>query len=438
MALRSLGRLPPLGVKGKPREMLGRMRVTLHLPTRNMGTIIRRSKVKNFQGAALQTPLSSSRRSYGTTVKGDLLELSLTLDQASVGDVLENPYEITMTSGIRDAWHGCFYQHDRLYTSDTFGQKLGFNGTLLPFSFLLHTGMAVSHADDSRRVLDLGVEQAVYERPAYLGDTIRKEYHIQDLRTTSSGEDTLLKVKCELINQKNERVFSLSKTMLFMGTTSKRGTRDMAKPKNPPKKPKSLLLEKISQRAGVLNRSNALARLYGTSMSMILATMFRMTHPSLYNTKRFGQEDIIVPGGVMFSKVHACAARGLYEILYEELEHAQLLNTLAPKHVVGAMSYVHSIRQFPDNPDLEEVVLQTWGIKDFDVAHELRDVEIPLSLFSTEPVRRQTLDEQLSEECPVLEGYPSMSFVPRHGKVVSNHLRRLVRQSPRSETMFLL
>lgn len=129
----------------------------------------------------------------------------------------------------------------------------------------------------------------------------------------------------------------------------------------------------------------------------------------------------------MFSKVHACAARGLYEILYEELEHAQLLNTLAPKHVVGAMSYVHSIRQFPDNPDLEEVVLQTWGIKDFDVAHELRDVEIPLSLFSTEPVRRQSLDEQLSEECPVLEG-----------KVVSNHLRRLVRQSPRSETMFLL
>ena len=36
----------------------------------------------------------------------------------------------------------------------------------------------------------------------------------------------------------------------------------------------------------------------GKSMSMILSTMFRMTHPSLFNTKRFDEEEIIVPGGV--------------------------------------------------------------------------------------------------------------------------------------------
>lgn len=83
--------------------------------------------------------------------------------------------------------------------------------------------------------------------------------------------------------------------------------------------------------------------LKGKSMSMILSTMFRMTHPSLFNTKRFNSEDILVPGGaikvgmrfpsdaynskgVMLAQAHACCARGLYEILYEELQHAQLLN----------------------------------------------------------------------------------------------------------------
>eukprot|EP00471_Norrisiella_sphaerica_P004043 CAMPEP_0184485530 /NCGR_PEP_ID=MMETSP0113_2-20130426/7119_1 /TAXON_ID=91329 /ORGANISM="Norrisiella sphaerica, Strain BC52" /LENGTH=388 /DNA_ID=CAMNT_0026866999 /DNA_START=30 /DNA_END=1196 /DNA_ORIENTATION=+ len=388
----------------------------------------------------MQRPRSGFSRPYGSTVRGEQLELSLTLDKASVGDHLENPYEITLTAGIRDAWHGCFYQHDRLYTSDIFAQKLGFKGMLLPFSFLLHTASAVSHADDTRRVLDLGFEQAVYERPAYLGDTIRKDYHIQDLRTTSCGNHTILKVKCALLNQKNERIFSMKKSMMFMGTTSKGGTRDMRKPKSKAKAPKSLVLKQIDQQSSILNRSNALARLHdgqlilhslarpiGTSMSMILSTMFRMTHPSLFNTKRFGTDDIIVPGGVVLSQVHACATRGLYEILYEELEHAQLLNMVHPKDVVGGISYVHSIEQMKSNPDLEVVTIQTWGIRDFDVAHELSDVELPVNLFSTEPLRRQPLDEELRKSVPELEG-----------KIVSNCLRKLVRQSPRSETMFLL
>jgi len=380
------------------------------------------------------------RRTYAQTVTGDVLELSLTLDKASVGDHLENPYELTITEGIRDAWHGCFYQHDRLYTSDVFAQKLGFKNMLLPYSFLLHTAGAVSHADDRRKVLDVGIEQAIYEQPAYIGDTIRKEYYIQDLRTTSDGASTLLKVKCALLNQKNERVFSMSKTMLFEGTTSKSGTRDMRKPSRPPPKPESKVLEKISHRSAALSRSNALARLHegqlilhslarpiGSSMGMILSTMFRMTHPSLFNTRRFGNESVLVPGGVMLSQVHACAARGLYEILYEELEHAQLLNPISPTDLIGAISYVHSITEHPGNPDLEQVELQTWGIKGLDVAHELLDLEIPINVFSTAPQKRAELENKLKEGCPEL-----------HGKVVSNHYRRLVRQSPRSETMFLL
>ncbi|GAB5364049.1 hypothetical protein AAMO2058_000936300 [Amorphochlora amoebiformis] len=380
------------------------------------------------------------RRAFHAKAQAELLELSLTLDKASVGDNLENPYEITITEGIRDAWHGCFYQHDRLYTSDVFATKLGFKGMLLPFSFLLHTAGAVSHADDTRKVLDVAVEKAVYERPSYLGDTIRKEYYIQDLRTTSDGKSSLLKVKCALLNQDNERVFSMSKTMLFIGTTSKEGNRDMRKPTRRSNPPPSRVLGQISRNSNTLSRSNALARLYegqlilhslarpiGTSMSMILSTMFRMTHPSLFNTKRFGQDNILVPGGVMLSQVHSCCSRGLYEILYEELTHAQLLNPVSPMDVVGAISYVHDIKPLTDNPELEEVTIQTWGIKGVDVAHELKNVELPVNIFGKEPVRRSELDAKLKD------AYPDLC-----GKVVSNHLRRLVRQSPRSETMFLL
>ena len=65
------------------------------------------------------------------------------------GEVIDIPYELTISPAFRDQWQSAFYSHDRLNTSTPFARKLGFQDQVLPFSLMLFLAGSMSHADSA-------------------------------------------------------------------------------------------------------------------------------------------------------------------------------------------------------------------------------------------------------------------------------------------------
>jgi hypothetical protein len=81
--------------------------------------------------------------------------------------------------------------------------------------------VAMSHLDSAIDVMELGIENAVYVRAAFAGQTFRKTYTIKFIRNTHDGKSTIVTIGCELYNCDNDHlVFSADKLMLFLGVTN--------------------------------------------------------------------------------------------------------------------------------------------------------------------------------------------------------------------------
>jgi hypothetical protein len=158
---------------------------------------------------------------------------------------------------------------------------------------------------------------------------------------------------------------------------------------------------------------------------MNLATMFRLTHPLLYNTTRFKPDEIVVSGGLLLAASHALASRSLYEVLYEEMMDASFQNRVGVRDNLAAISYILDIQEIGDK--LEEVTVRTFGLKDVDVVRALREVELPRALFEEHKLKPKEYEQICKNYCPMLQG-----------KIVVQSLRRIVRQAPQQEAIFLL
>lgn len=88
----------------------------------------------------------------------------LDLKNARPGDVIEVPYELTITQSFRDFWQSAFYSHDRINTSTPFCRALGLQEQVVPFSMLLFLTGAMSHAYDSAKI-EVNYTNARYHWP---------------------------------------------------------------------------------------------------------------------------------------------------------------------------------------------------------------------------------------------------------------------------------
>jgi len=152
---------------------------------------------------------------------------------------------------------------------------------------------------------------------------------------------------------------------------------------------------------------------------MNLNNLFRYGHPMLSNFKRFQENEIVVPGGLICASSHAASSGHLYEVLHEEVVSCSFNERVSPLDPIGAVSFVRDIRTLSDD-GLEEVTVKTIGLKNVDVTRELANKPLPLELFTEDPsaLIGSKLDDLL-EKAPALKG-----------RVVSQSLRKLVRQSP--------
>ncbi len=214
----------------------------------------------------------------------------------------------------------------------------------------------MGHVDESREVLDIGFENATYIRPAYAGDTLKQHFTIKHLQNTSNRKNCIVTVGCELTNQRNQLIFSVDKAMLFPGVQAP-AHNVSAKPETKPEKPRSHLLSHILYNCDNLPTTNSLAPLregqlilhstsrpIGSSTNMSLSTLFRWAHPSIYNLKRYKEEEILVPGGMILAGAIASSSRALFETLNESLDACIFLNKVSPVDLIGGVTYVKSIR----------------------------------------------------------------------------------------------
>lgn len=323
---------------------------------------------------------------------------------------------------------------------------------------MLFQTVSMAHVDETRGVLDLGYENAVYVRPVYAQDTLKQTFTIKHLRNTSDKHHTIVTVGCELMNQKNQLVFACDKIMLYPMVTAPH--KISIAPSTPPKPIASHLLAHVKYNIDNLPNNHSLAFLHpgqlvlhsvsrpiGNHANMSLSTMFHWTHPSIYNLKRYRDEEIVVPGGLVLAATISASSRGLFETLNERLEACSFISKVSPIDLIGAVTYIKEIKQVQEG--LEEIHCTTLGFKNIDgktqsaihlilrfavvllsdfclilfvscfsVAVELKNLKLPVELF-TERMRPHILGEFVKKHCPTLTQHI----------VVAAH-RVVTRQSP--------
>ena len=194
-------------------------------------------------------------------IRGETIDNAVDLKKVRPGDVVEVPYELTVSSAFRDFWQSAFYSHDRINTSTPFARSLGLQDQPIPFSMMLYLAASMSHADEAKietsfsnaKYVPVSVSTSVsflthshtnpslahllspslahnavlfsssalflfrrrYHWPAFSGDTFKKRFVIEKLRNTSDGHNSIIDVYCEIINPRDVLVFSVSKQMMF-------------------------------------------------------------------------------------------------------------------------------------------------------------------------------------------------------------------------------
>lgn len=79
-------------------------------------------------------------------IVGEVIDRALNLTNIRPGEVIDIPYEVTISHSMRDFWQSAFYSHDRINTSTPFARSLGLQDQVVPFHLMLFLAGSMSHA----------------------------------------------------------------------------------------------------------------------------------------------------------------------------------------------------------------------------------------------------------------------------------------------------
>jgi hypothetical protein len=122
-------------------------------------------------------------------IHGEVLDLSVNLQALRPGDILDIPYELTVSEAMQDFWQSAFHSQDRLQTSTPFARRLGFQDRVLPFGLTLFLATSMTHEDTAKVHVGLGNVQYLW--PAFAGDTFTKSFRVKSVRNTSDGNHSV-------------------------------------------------------------------------------------------------------------------------------------------------------------------------------------------------------------------------------------------------------
>ena len=138
------------------------------------------------------------------------------LEHAQVGAVLDGPHVHTVDEALRTKWASHFPLDDAVFTSAPAARAHGFDERPLPPSLLLNLCLCLSVEPFSHSCrLHLGLRDARQIAPVAIGDTVRVQVRIEQLRNTSSGDAAVIVTTHLLVNQRDEPVFVLTKDSYY-------------------------------------------------------------------------------------------------------------------------------------------------------------------------------------------------------------------------------
>jgi len=386
-------------------------------------TVLAQSQSSSEAGAGSASASASGPTAVAATVSASLPRYGIDLTCLRPGQVLESPYALTIDDGWRATWQSAFHASNHLETSVEFARSLGFTDRMLPYSLLLNLTLCMSVEPFSERCrLHLGLHDAVAERPAFVGDTFSNRILVESVRNTARGDASVIRTRHVLINQRGERVFSLTKMSYFdpvapacVGAIEPGAIGgDFAAAAGPAQSLRERVIEAVG--AGQPLNSVAIApdldagqlilhppvRPIGWSENLGLSTLLRNTHPLHFDAQRYDRADIVVCGGFVQAMAHAAGERELRQIVHEQVVQSSHINTVAPEDRIGAISFIRSVT--PINDRLEEVELKTFGLRNVDIARELGNRPLPLALFEAEGTKPSVYEDICQRDCPDLSG----------------------------------
>ena len=354
-------------------------------------------------------------------MQGELPRYGLDLVTAYPGQILESPHEVTVDEAWRLQWQSVFPTSSRLNTSSEYAALCGFDSIPVPQAMLLNMTLCFSVEPFSQSCrLHLGLENARQERRVHCGDTLRSLTRVDGMALTSRGDASVIDSTHILINQRNERVFSLRKKSYYDPLPESQGTLSEQEPYRHSSlfdDPTPSLIDHLSRvpvfpaapvnpvKPGTLIL-HPMVRPLGWSENLALSTIYRNTHPVHWDSNRYGREGIVVCGGFVQSLVFSAADRELRQILDDTLIHSSHVNTVCPEDGLGAISAILEVEEISDQ--LERITIKTLGLKNVDVSAELTEVDIPDSLLTANPLKPSEIETICQEQCPVLAGRIAM------------------------------
>ena len=142
-------------------------------------------------------------------------------DQWQVGDRLTHEIRRTVTETDNLLFSTMTHNPQPLHLdaeaarASEFGQIL-VNGT---FTFALMVGLSVGDTTLGTLVANLGYDKLVHPKPVFIGDTLRAESEVAELRDSRSRPDAgLVTFRHVLLNQRDETVCQCLRTALLKRT----------------------------------------------------------------------------------------------------------------------------------------------------------------------------------------------------------------------------
>ena len=349
----------------------------------------------------------------------------------AVGDLLANPYELTITAGMRDAWVQAFYTHDPAVTSVPYAAHLGLSdGERAPCPFSMALYLAVSMSATHGAIYHLGFRDARQHAPVQVGDTVWQRIRMKRVRNTGDGQRAVVTTTRELVRLQDGAVlFSVDKLELYRAQPTDLGA--PAPPvqgaAQPERDPRWAILAAGSAAAWAerahlpgLGRAterftagelllHTLARPMGLSTNLNLSTQFLVTHPIHldHHTHDLGEgQGIVVSGGLVISQMLGAVGRDVTHVIWERLVSANNVRPLAPTDTLGAVSFILDAREVPGRPDLEVLTLKSLGVKNLTPTRELAEAPLPRALFGAERLGAAAYDRLCQQHgAPYLEGH---------------------------------
>jgi hypothetical protein len=157
---------------------------------------------------------------------------------------------------------------------------------------------------------------------------------------------------------------------------------------------------------------------FGLSETRMLCKLFKITNAHHHNTIRYSSSNILVPGPFVIAAMLSNAEYDVGHVVYEEYPMHTNINKVNPGDQIGTLTYVVSIRQLVENPELEEITLKHIGVKNVDLEWLLKS-GVPEDLFSDELHKPAHYEEICAAQCPLL-----------YRKIACQAVRRIIRVSP--------